>query len=196
MEDKQPKNDGSIINEGIINESPLIKLPPLSVLQTSKSICKIETPFQVSSGFFLKFFKGEEDFFCLMTNEHIITKELIEQKQKINIYYDNESKVKEIPLNPEERFIKEFNTDINIDATVVQIIPKDDIEKNYFLLPCIEYMNTFNELINKEITIIQYPLGGQLCYSNGIIKEISENEFVHKVSTQSGSSGSPVFFKR
>ena len=130
-----------------------------------------------------------------MTNEHIITKEIIKQRKTITIYYDSESIVKEIDLNPDERFIKEFKTELNIDATFIEIIPKDKIEKNYFLLPLLEYMNEFNDLINKEITIIQYPLGGKLSYSNGIIKEINKYEFTHLASTKSGSSGSPVFLK-
>ena len=50
-----------------------------------------------------------------MTNEHVITKDIIKNKEKIKFYYDNESKSKEIYLNS-ERFIKEFtanNLDIN-----------------------------------------------------------------------------------
>ena len=35
-------------------------------------------------------------------------------------------------------------------------------------------MNSIDELKNKEITIVQYPLGGQLGYSNGIIKDINK----------------------
>ena len=67
-----------------------------------------------------------------MTNEHIITNELIKERKTINVYYDYESKVKEINLNPEERFIKEFITDLNIDATIVEILSTDNIEKDYF----------------------------------------------------------------
>ena len=197
MEDKDKTQNSKkdIQNEGINAESPIIQLPPPTLLKPLRSICKIDTSSQISSGFLIKFFKGEEEFFCLMTNEHIITKELIKQRKTITIYYDSESIVKEIQLNPNERFIKEFTTDINIDATVIEIIPKDNIEKNYFLLPLLEYMNIFNELIKKEITIIQYPLGGILSYSKGIITEINNYQLTHLASTQSGSSGSPIFLK-
>ena len=157
MESNQAKKDDSRINEGEVKGSSLIKFPPLSILKPSKSICKIITPEKISSGFLIKFFLGEEDFFSLMTNEHIITKELIEQKKIISLFYDNESKMKEIELNPNERIIKEF-IEIEIDATVVQILPKDNIEKDYFLLPLIDYIDNYDKLLNKEITIIQYPL--------------------------------------
>ena len=195
MEGKDSTQNSKIDIQNEVITFALIPLPPPALSKSLRSICKIAISSKISSGFFIKFFKGEEEFFSLMTNEHSITKELIEQRKTITIYYDSESIVKEIQLNPNERFIKEFNTDINIDATVIEIIPKDNIEKNYFLLPLLDYMDIFNELINKEITIIQYPLGGILCYSNGIIKEINNYELTHSAGTKKGSSGSPIFLK-
>ena len=56
-----------------------------------------------------------------------------------------------------------------MDITVIEIISKDEISKEYFLLPLIDYMNNYNQLINKEISIIQYPRG-EMKYSYGIIK--------------------------
>ena len=57
------------------------------------------------SGFLIKFFK---DFCCLISNQHIITKEMIENKSTILFGYDEGRKSKEIKLDPEERIIKEF----------------------------------------------------------------------------------------
>ena len=76
---------------------------------------------------------------------------------------------------------------------MVEILPKDDIYKDYFLLPYI--FLDYNELINKMVTIIQYPNGKDLEYSTGIIKEINENEFTHLASTKKSSSASPVVMK-
>ena len=194
MKSKKTKKDDYRINEGEMKCSSLIEFPPPMILKPSKSICKIVTPNTISSGFLIKFFAKEEDFFCLMTNEHIITKELIEQKKIISLYYDSESKMKEIELNTKERLIKEF-TEIDIDITVVQILSKDNIEIDYFLLPLIDYIDNYDKLLYKEITIIQYPLRERLSYANGLIEKIDEYEFTHKASTKSGSSGSPVFLK-
>ena len=113
---------------------------------------------------------------------------------KKSLYYDNESRVKEIKLNINERYKKEF-TEIGIDATVVEIISTDNISKDFFLLPFIDYMDSFDDLLNKQITIIQYPKGGPLSYADGEIVKIKEYEFTYKASTQNGSSGSPVFLK-
>ena len=78
-----------------------------SITQTSKSLCKITVSSgKMSSGFLIQLFKGRKEFYCLMTNEHVITKEMIDKKIKIDIYYDSQSKFRNIELNPEERLIK------------------------------------------------------------------------------------------
>ena len=78
---KQSRKGNLIQNEGIVGNSKLKSLPPANIMKLSKSICKIETSNNiVGSGFFIKFYKGEEDFFCLMTCEHIITNESIKKK--------------------------------------------------------------------------------------------------------------------
>ena len=86
------------------------------------------------SGFFLKYKIDDINFLCLISNEHIITKDMIKNNDTINIYYNNEFENIEIQLNVNERYIKDF-TDINIDATVVQILPKDNIYEIIFYLP-------------------------------------------------------------
>ena len=179
----------SFVEEVKIKNSDLVPLEPL--FEISKSICKIDTSYQIASGFLIKFYKRDKDFFCLLTNEHVVTKDLIKKKEIITIYYNNEKIRKEICLNPEQRYINDFRYKY-IDATVIEILPKDNIDKEYFLLPAIDYIYDYKELINKEIKIIQYP-GGKLSYSKGKIKKINNNEFTHLASTEPGSSGSPIF---
>ena len=86
----------------------------------------------------MKFFRRNKEFFCLMMDEQIITKKMIEQKQPIIFYYDNGNKKTEINLDNEERYIKDLK-EINISATIIEILPEDNIEKNFFLLPNIDY---------------------------------------------------------
>ena len=105
-----------------------------------------------------------------MTNEHVIDKETIESSKKIEIFYDNEFKRKEIDLNKNERFIRDYKY-MNIDLTVVEIIDKDNIHEDYFLLPDLEYLNGYSQYENKEIYIPQFPRGGKLSYSKGKIKK-------------------------
>ena len=128
-----------------------------------------------------------------MTNEHIINKDMIERKETITFYFDIESEFRDLILNSNERYIKTFS-DINIDATVVEILPGDNIPINYFLKPNIDYMKNTNGLIDKDITIIQYP-SGVSSHSYGKIKSKENYEFSYSASTLEGSSGSPVFLK-
>ena len=179
-------------NEVLIKNSS-INIIPSTVPTIFKSLCKIECGNSISSGFLIKLFKRTKDFFCLMTNEQVITKEMIKKRRTITLYYDNESKIKEIELFPDERFIKDFR-DINMDLVVIEIVSKDEISKDYFLIPPIDYMYNYHSLKNKEIIIFQYPYG-QLSYSIGEIKDINQNEFAHSASTEKGSSGSPIFLK-
>ena len=174
------------INERII---------PKNIFQVSRSVCKIMTPNNsLGSGFLIKFLKGEENFFCLISPEHIITKKLIEQKEKIIFYYDNESKIKEIILDQNKRFIKVFK-DANLDATIIEIIKPDNINEDYFLLPNINYMNNLLKLNNEKIQIVQFPRGGNVLFSEGRITEINKFELIYKCISGNASSGSPLILK-
>ena len=128
IKDKNKK----IKNEVIISKDGFHQLDE-SITSTSKSLCKIVVSSdRMSSGFLIQLFKDTKKFYCLITNEHVITKEMIKEKITIDVYYDSQSEFAKIKLDPEERLIKEF-TDVEMDITVIEIIPKDNIPKNYFL---------------------------------------------------------------
>ena len=192
----------SIREENILNGKMPMKLDPC-VVNVSKSLCFIQTPNTSGSGFLIKLFKGTQDFFCLMTCEHVIKREMVNQRKTIKFYYNGQKpKLKEIVLNPDERLIQDFRNpnldemEYDIDAIVIEILPKDNISEKYFLSPDIRSISNFNKLEGKTIAIIQYPKG-ELSYDYGEIKEIYKNghEFSHLVSTDEGSSGSPILLK-
>ena len=79
---------------------------------------------------------------------------MINNKKVVNISYNKKNNIKDIKLDPSERYIKTFK-DNQVDATVIKILPKDDIYKDYFLEPELGYAN--NNLIGKEIFITQFP---------------------------------------
>lgn len=131
-------------------------------------------------------------FFCLVSNEHVITENMIKNKDRIYINYDNEFENFILELDEKERYIKSFKQ-IKIDAIVVQILPKDNICEVYFLSP--EEIFYKNQLNGKQIYIPQYPSSGRLKNARGIIKSINEDILIHLVSTEYGSSGSPIFLR-
>ena len=79
---------------------------------------------------------------------------------------------------------------MNIDITVIEILSKDDIDKNYFLLPVIDYISDYNKVINKEIILLQ-----NLYYFNSKIKSINKYEFTYLDNIKSNTSGIPIFLK-
>ena len=175
---------------------PLEKVDRI-ISKLSKSICKIkiETTFGTikGTGFLLSFLIDQERFYCLVSNEHVINKKLLNDDINIYISYDNEFISANINLNNNKRYMKSFEN-IGLDITILQILDEDNISKDYYLYPeKEEWIN--NELINKTIYIPQYPDGKGLMNVKGIIKEINKYEFTHLVSTELGSSGSPIFLE-
>ena len=81
-----PQPKPQIIEENILKGNEPIKLNVIK--QVSKSLCFIETPSTSGSGFLIKLFKGTQDFFCLITCEHVIKREMVNQRKTIRFFYD------------------------------------------------------------------------------------------------------------
>ena len=183
-------------------------IPINNIYKICKAVIKIELPNRAeASGFFILLTRKEKPFYCLMTNEHVISSNMIENKETIKIQYDNKEKNMQIILDREERIIISLMESLYIDVTIVEITPKEKINigDSCFLNPSTD-INSFEELIGKEIKIVHFPNGDKLSLSNGIIKglikegEIKNNNnteylFYHDAPTQSGSSGSPIVIK-
>ena len=175
-------------NEVEIKDKP-IKEVDINLCEVTKSICKIIYDNKCGTGFLIKLFKEEKELYCLMSNEHVITKDMIESNKIITVYYNYEKKMIKLKLDKNERYIK-YNKDM--DVTIIEILSEDNIKEKYFLLPDIN--NNIN-YINKDIYIPQYPEGKNLSYSEGNIINIDEYELIYNASTKSGSSGSPILLK-
>ena len=174
-----------------MKDTPLSKLEP-SIDGISKSLCMIGIQNSNYTGFLIQLLKDGQEFFCLITNGHIITDEMLNRGDTIRFYYDiNNRKNKTIYLKKDERYIKNFN-DIKIDIIVIQILPEDNIEKEYFLFPDTNYMNNYNELKNKDIITLYYS-GNNVYHFDGKITDIkNNNEFIYSASL-TGCSGNSDF---
>ncbi len=118
------------------------------MIDATKSVCMVMTNKGNATGFLLKTFKDNKELFFVITNEHVITKGMIEAKQKIIISYDKKNKTKEITLDKDKRFIKEYR-EKDLDITLIEILKEDNIKEKYFLLSHPRY----NNLIDKNIYI-------------------------------------------
>ena len=119
--------DQFVINQALFPNRPIVNIN--NVFNIAKCTIKILLPNGIiGSGFFLKFERNNKLFYCLMTNQHVIESKLVEMKNEITIYYGNESKILRIKLDEQERIIICFEEILNIDITLVEIIPKDNID--------------------------------------------------------------------
>jgi len=185
-------NENAMFNEKLIYGS---KIKDISwQYKACKSLCKIKAAGHIGSGFLIKLEKGYTPLYCLMTNEHVVTKEMIKSNDSIEILYDGDSKSIVINLDENERFIKDYLY-LNIDAVIIEILKGEIEDKNYYLQTP-KYFDEYYKYINQEIAIIQFPKGKNLSVSYGKITQIENNYvFIHSASTQPGSSGSPILLK-
>ena len=123
---QENKINNDRIPEVLIKFSPFEKLDN-KITNVSKSICKlkienilpngIQTIF--GTGFLLKFRIELEPFYCLISNEHVITKNIINNSNNnILIKYDSEFKIANIKLDKNIRYIKSFEN-IHLDITSI-----------------------------------------------------------------------------
>ena len=162
------------VKENMLENTSLLKVDS-NISKVSKSICKIkiETPSETKfgTGFLLRFPIDQEAFYCFVSNEHVISNDIINNEDFIYISYDSEFKSAKIKLDKNKRFIKSFK---DIDITIVEIIEEDNIFRDYFLYAEPEE-RIKNRLINMNIYIPQYAEGKELKNAKGIIKEINMN---------------------
>ena len=165
-----------------------------------KSTVYIEYKNATASGFFIKFCKNNKPFYCLMTNEHVVDKPMLLNKEEIKIKFDNKQKELTLKLDKRERLMKTFEY-LKIDATIIEILEKDNVSDDYYLLPSLDYKNEngYNYFKGKEIEVTQFPGGKVLSISIGRIKDVDLEDgqyiFSHLASTKYGSSGSPIVLK-
>ena len=186
------KNEVFVKNE----EKPFEKLRWKSVFLI-KIYDNINNKSFYGSGFLIKLKKNKKTLNCLMSYEHVIKKQYIESKGNIEIFNSNHNL--KIELDKDKRYIQDFLF-LKLDAIIIEIIEKDFIDKNEFLLPSLEYLNGYSEFKNKTIGIYQYPqisseINYEIFYDKGEITEINEYEYelAYLVNTDKGSSGSPIF---
>lgn len=142
--------------------------------------CKIISLNSVATGFFCKI---KQDIF-LFTNNHVLDQNFINYNSNLAITYKNQEKI--IDLENRKKI-----TNADLDYTIIEIKDKDGIN-DYFEVDY--YIDSKkSQYLNKDIGILQYPNGNELSFDKGEIKEIKRFILTHTVSTDFGSSGSPIF---
>ena len=159
----------------------------------SKSICKIKIETNSETilgiGCLLKIWIHQELYYFLISNEHTIKKDIINNNNIISLYFNGELITSNI--NNKKRYIKSF-IDNGLDISVIEIINEDNISKDYFLWN--EYETDNNRLINSEIYIPNISKG-ELVNIKSKINKINKNEFIYLTNMENDLSGLPIFLE-
>ena len=162
-----------------------------------KSLCKIKIGNAIGNGFLMKSkvkigFKKIAHF--LVTNCHVISDDMINSKQKIEIYLEHINEKKEIQLDNEKRFIKCFPKPV--DITIIEILETDNFKgKVKFLKRENLYDKGYESYLSKDIIIFHHPKGEDAVCSRGKIIKIDDYKFYHNAFTNDGSSGSAILLE-
>ena len=163
------------------------QLPVEAIIKVMKAVCKItiinnQGEFH-GTGFFMRWLDSKN---YLVSNYHVLT-----QNGNIEIEIHNNKKMK---LD----FNENVNRDIKYypdpkDIVIYEIKKYDDIYEDIeFLDYDLNYKKGYEIYKDADVFSIEYPLGNKATCSYGKIVEITEFQFYHTISTDPGSSGSPI----
>ena len=117
------KGELSIVNDEKIMDGDNLTIKNMEILlsKAKTSICEIINDNGHGSGFICKIKYDKKSLSCLITNNHVITKFMIFNKNDIEIKIDNE--IKKISLKKYRRIW----TDESIDFTCIEILKEDNL---------------------------------------------------------------------
>jgi V8-like Glu-specific endopeptidase len=160
------------------------------------SIARIEKNSFYGTGFFLKIKIKEKIKYFFITCGHVITKNDINSEISFDIYYGkkNSEIKKTIKIDSHQRFFAYFGG--KQDVTIIEILKKDKIPENKFLIPDLSYKYGYDIYKEEKCLLAGYPRDQiyekERHISSGEIKKIKGFEFKHTLDTRKGSSGAPV----
>ena len=190
-------------NENNTLHAPLI--PQSSIDKLFNSIFKVKSTNNGSivfgTGFFIKLNIKNEEMNFIMTCNHVVSEENINESIEICQGRKGDEPILTIKLDINKRFIKFFEKPV--DIALVQILESDHIGEDKFLYPDLGYKNGYDKYKYKNYYLAGYPKNdnedinkeNERCISSGTITNLtedSENEFIHNLDTRSGSSGAPI----
>ena len=74
---------------------------------------------------------------------------MVNLRQKLNISYDNLRYNFTLELDSNKRFIRDFIY-MNLDAIIIEILPTDNIDYKYFLMPDFNYKKWIYSIFDKK----------------------------------------------
>ena len=179
--------------EGIIEQITLSK--PIEIknlkryLKKEDAICKLITG--SGTGFFCKFTVNGRTMKGLFTNNHVLKEDLIKENSIIQLRHNDA--IKEIKITS-NRF---KCTNEELDYTFIEIFDNEDYNNFFEIDDNINCQNPNVQYGNKLGVVYQFPNNQDLSCGEGLIEGIKNandtNIIIHKITTDFGSSGTPIF---
>ena len=157
-------------------------------LKKEDAVCKLITG--SGTGFFCKFEVNGRIMKGLFTNNHVLKEDLIKENSIIELRHNNE--IKEIKITS-----KRFKcTNVGLDYTCIEIFDNEDYNNFFEIDDNINCENPNIQYGNKLCVIYQFPNNQDISCGEGLIEGIKNtnntNKIIHKITTDFGSSGSPI----
>ena len=157
-------------------------------LKKSDAVCKLITG--SGTGFFCKLKVNGITMKALFTNNHVLKEDLIKENSIIQLRHNDA--IKEIKITS-NRF-KCTNEDL--EYTFIEIFDNEDYNNFFEIDDNINCQNPNVQYGNKLGVVYQFPDNQDISCGEGLIEGInSVNEIsiiIHKITTDFGSSGSPI----
>ena len=176
------------------HSAPIKKKEINNILSKEISLCKIINEDKKGTGFFCRMNIDEIPIkLALFTNNHVLDRNCIKTGKKVIIEHTNFDNLKIINITEDRRTF----TNEELDYTCIEIFEKDNIFKHneldeLFIIDQKEFEEDVSHLLNKDILLLQYPMGNEFSFSVGIIDYIDKVNIRHTASSDEGSSGSPL----
>jgi hypothetical protein len=170
--------------KSMLDAKTIMKFLPRAI----KAVCEIKLSKGFGSGFFCKIPYTENDNLLLpvlITNDHVLSKEILNSKNDIEIIINGEIKI----LSLKKRKI--WN-DKEMDFTCIEIKEKEDNIHTFFNLDdnVLDNNSDNKSYINKNVIVYGInKIGKKVSFSNGIIKKNKDFFFTHTCNTFPGCSG-------
>lgn len=171
---------------------------PLSVeliMKVSRSVCKITMISGTGSGFLGKVLKRDTGQYSygLFTNNHVLNEESLAGGNSITLSFDSfegeqvKNKTVRIDVDPLFRFTCPV-LDVSFIELSKEVVDHLQSMKCNFLLVSARWSGTSGE----KLVMLQYPGGSSVHFAQGTFKRMHGFDIFHQVSTDYGSSGSPL----
>ena len=164
------------------------------ILKCKESICKI---YCNDNGHGTGFFSNIQYDYniilkVLISNNHVLKEDDLTIGKKIKFSINDEAIFYEIIINKSRKIY----TSKKYDVTIIELKFNDKLDKiSFFDIDNQIFRENSKELyINKLIYLLHYPKGKEMKFSDGIIRNFSDDNYTirHICDTSEGSSGGPI----